>query len=160
MPASRTTRAASTGSAPAKARRPPARKPASLPRSDGEEGVQAFIASMEPWQAALAARVDQFIVQNVPDVRKAIRWHCPFYGVQGQGWFLSFAAFQYHVKFMFFRGSALTPVPPAGQQKDARALDVREKDVFDEKQMLGWIRQAAAMPGWDGGSPGNGGVAL
>ena len=28
-----------------------ARKPAMLPKSDGDAGVQAYIASMEPWQA-------------------------------------------------------------------------------------------------------------
>ena len=62
-----------------------ARKPASLPKSDGDAGVQAYIASMEPWQAAIAKRVDALVVKHVPGVRKAVRWHCPFYGVEGQG---------------------------------------------------------------------------
>ena len=73
-----------------------ARKPASLPKSEGNAGVQAYIASMEPWQAAIAKRVDALVVKHVPGVRKAVRWHCPFYGVEGQGWFLAFAAFQHH----------------------------------------------------------------
>jgi hypothetical protein len=55
-----------------------ASKPASLPKSDGDAGVQAYIASMEPWQAAIAKRVDALVVQHVPGVRKAVRWHCPF----------------------------------------------------------------------------------
>src|SRR5262245_59784025 len=79
-----------------------ARKPAYLPKSDGDAGVQAYIASMEPWQAAIARRVDALVVKHVPGVLKAVRWHCPFYGVEGQGWFLAFAAFQYHIKFSFF----------------------------------------------------------
>ena len=127
-----------------------ARKPASLPKSDGDAGVQAYISSMEPWQAAMARRVDALIVKLVPGVRKAVRWHCPFYGVEGQGWFLAFAAFQYHVKFTFFMGSKLKPEPPAGNTPDARSLDVREEDGFDEKQFGAWIKQAAAMPGWGG----------
>ena len=61
-----------------------ARKPASLPKSDGDAGVQAYIASMEPWQAAIAKRVDALVVKHLPGVRKAVRWHCPFYGVEGQ----------------------------------------------------------------------------
>src|SRR5580765_6097972 len=109
----------------AKAKTARARKPASLPKSDGDVGVQAYIASMEPWQAAIARRVDALVVKHVPGVRKAVRWHCPFYGVEGQGWFLAFAAFQHHVKFTFFKGSSLDPVPPVGTQKDARSLDVR-----------------------------------
>ena len=134
-----------------------ARKPAVLPKSDGDAGVQAYIASMEPWQAAVAARVDALVVNHVPGVRKAVRWHCPFYGVEGQGWFLAFAAFQHHVKFTFFKGALLAPAPPIGQVKEVRSLDVREPDRLDEKQLASWIEQAAAIPGWDGGSARNGG---
>jgi hypothetical protein len=128
-----------------------ARQPASLPKSEGNAGVQAYIASMEPWQAAIAKRVDALVVKHVPGVRKAVRWHCPFYGVEGQGWFLAFAAFQHHVKVTFFKGTSLKPAPPVGQSKDARSLDVRESDQIDERQLAGWIKQAASIPGWDGG---------
>lgn len=31
--------------------------------------------------------------RSVPGVRKAVRWNSPFYGVEGQGWFLSFHCF-------------------------------------------------------------------
>ena len=137
-----------------------ARKPAVLPKSDGDAGVRAYIASLEPWQAAIARRVDVLVGQHVPDVRKAVRWHSPFYGVEGQGWFLAFAAFQHHIKFSFFKGISLKPVPPIGQFKDVRSLDVRESDALDEKQMASWIEQAAAIPGWDGGSTRSGGAAL
>jgi len=137
-----------------------ARKPAMVPRSDGDAGVQAYIASMEPWQAAIARRVDALVVTHVPGVRKAVRWHCPFYGVEGQGWFLAFAAFQRHVKFSFFKGASLKPVPPIRQSKDVRSLDVRESDKLDEKQLASWIKQAAAIPGWDGGSKRSGGSVL
>jgi hypothetical protein len=137
-----------------------ARKPASLPKSDGDAGVQAYIASMEPWQAAIAKRIDALVVKHVPGVRKAVRWHCPIYGVEGQGWFLAFAAFQYHVKFSFFKGALLQPVPPIGRFKDVRSLDVRESDKIDEKQVATWIEQAASIPGWDGGSSRYGGSQL
>jgi hypothetical protein len=131
-----------------------------LPKSDGNLGVRAYIASMEAWQAAIAKRVDALVVKHVPHVRKAVRWHCPFYGVEGQGWFLAFAAFQHHVKFSFFKGSSLKPVPPIGQHRDVRSLHVREADKLDEKQLATWIRQAASIPGWDGGLARSGGSAL
>ena len=67
-----------------------ARKPAMLPKSDGDAGVRPYIASMEARQAAIANRVDALVVKHVPGVHKALRWHCPFYGVEGQGWFLAF----------------------------------------------------------------------
>ena len=124
-----------------------------LPKSDGDAGVQAYIASMEPWQAAIANRVDALVVKHAPGVRKAVRWHCPFYCVERQGWFLAFNAFQHHVKFSFFKGASLNPVPPIGQHKDVRSLDVRELDKLDEKQLAAWIEQTASIPGWGGGSP-------
>jgi hypothetical protein len=130
-----------------------ARKPAMLPMSDGDAGVQAYIASMEPWQAAIAKRVDALVVKHVPSVRKAVKWHSPMYGVEGQGFFLAFAAFHYHVNFTFFRGTSLKPVPPSGKQKDARHLHVRESDKLDEKQMATWIKQASSIPGWVPGQP-------
>ena len=128
-----------------------ARKPAYLPKSDGNAGVRAYIASLEPWQAAVARRVDALVVKHVRGVRKAMRWHCPFYGVEGQGWFLAFAAFQRHVKLTFFKGTSLKPVPPLGQSKEGRSLDVRESDKLDEKRLASWIKQAASIPGWGGG---------
>jgi hypothetical protein len=112
---------------------------------------------MEPWQASVARRVDVLIGKHVAGVRQAIRWHCPFYGVKGQGWFLAFAAFQRHVKFTFFKGALLTPPPPVGKVRDVRSLDVRESDKLDEAQLTAWIRQAASIPGWDGGSRRQGG---
>ena len=139
---------AAKAGAPSKA--PKARKPAMLPKSDGDAGVQAYIDSMEPWQADIARRVDALVAKHVPGVRKAVRWHCPFYGAGDEGWFLAFAAFQRHVKFTFFKGALLQPPPPVGQVKDTRSLDVREGDTLDEQQLASWIEQAAAIPGWNG----------
>ena len=137
-----------------------ARKPAVLPKSDGDAGVKAYIESMEPWQAAIAKRVDALVTKHVPGVRKAMRWHCPFYGVAGQGWFLAFAGFQRHIKFTFPKGAALLPVPPIGKFKDVRSLDVRQSDELDLEQFASWIRQAASIPGWDGGGKRYGGDEL
>jgi hypothetical protein len=61
----------------------------------------------------------------------------------------------------FFRGRSLRPVPPGESKlRTVRSLDIFEDDGLDEKQLATWIRQAAALPGWDGGSPRNGGSPL
>jgi hypothetical protein len=31
---------------------------------------------------------------------------------------------------------------------------------IDEEQLASWIKQASAIPGWNAGSPRNGGIAL
>ncbi len=48
----------------------------------------------------------------------------------------------------FSRGTSLQLVPPTGTGKDARWLDIREGDQFDETQMAKSVKQAAALPGW------------
>jgi hypothetical protein len=77
-----------------------------------------------------------------------VKWNSPFYGVEGQGWFLSLHAFRNYLKLAFFRGAALNPVPP-GESKsaDTRYLDIRETDELDEAQLAAWIEQASRLPG-------------
>ena len=120
-----------------------------IPKADGDPPVQAYIAAMPGWKRHLGRRLDAFIVRNVPHVQKAVRWNSPFYGVEGQGWFLNFHCFTKYVKVAFFRGAALRPVPP-GESKDkyVRYLDIHEDDQLDEAQFAKWVRQAAALPGW------------
>jgi hypothetical protein len=82
-----------------------------------------------------------------------VKWNSPFYGIADQGWFLSFHCFTKYVKVTFFRGASLLPLPPGeSKHKDVRYLDIREDDEIDEKQLVKWIRQAAAIPGWSGGT--------
>ena len=120
-----------------------------IAKADGDAPVQAYIAAMPGWKRDVGRRLDALIGRTVPSVRKAVKWNSPFYGVEGQGWFLSYHCFTNYVKVTFFRGTSLCPVPPvASKHKDVRYLDVHENDQLDEAQMATWIRQAAILPGW------------
>ncbi len=104
---------------------------------------------MPGWKRALGSRLDALIVRSVPEVRKAVKWNTPFYGIEGQGWFLAFHTFTHTVKLTFFRGTSLRPVPPgASKNQEVRYLDIREHDELDEQQLTSWVKQAAALPGW------------
>jgi hypothetical protein len=118
-----------------------------IAKADGDAPVQAYIAAMPGWKREIGKRLDALIERTVPGVRKAVKWNSPFYGVEGQGWFLSFHVYTRYVKVTFFRGTSLRPVPPGGKDKDARWIDVHEDDL-DEAQMESWLKQAAALPGW------------
>ena len=122
-----------------------------IAKADGDAPVRAYIAAMPGWKRNLGKRLDALIVRNVPDVRKAIKWNSPMYGIEGQGLFVAFHTFTRYVKVTFFSGTSLQPVPPGGTGKDARWIDVHEDDL-DEAQMAAWVRQAAALPGWAPGS--------
>jgi hypothetical protein len=119
-----------------------------IPNCDGEAPVQAYIDAMPGWKHDVGRRLDDLIVDVVPHVRKAVRWNSPFYGIEGEGWFLSFHCFERYVKVTFLRGAALEPPPPvASKHPDVRYLHVHEGEPFDEEQMRRWLEQAAGMPG-------------
>jgi hypothetical protein len=118
-----------------------------IAKADGDAPVQAYIAAMPGWKRDVGRRLDALIVRNVPNVRKAVKWNSPFYGIEGQGWFLGLHVFTHYVKVTFFQGTSLRPVPPGGTGKDARWIDIHEDDL-DEAQMATWVKQAAAIPGW------------
>jgi hypothetical protein len=118
-----------------------------IAKADGDAPVQEYIAAMPGWKRDLGRRLDELISRSVPGVRKAVRWNSPMYGIEGQGWFVSFHVFTHYVKVTFFKGTSLKPVPPGGGAKEARWVDLREGE-FDEAQLAEWIQQAAAMPGW------------
>lgn len=78
-----------------------------------------------------------------------MKWNSPFYGVEGQGWFLNVHCFTKYVKLAFFRGSSLTPPPPGASKHDeVRYFNIYEADAFDEALLASWIQQAAKLPGW------------
>ena len=95
-----------------------------IAKADGDAPVQAYLAAMPGWESAVGRRLDALIVRNVPNVRKAVKWNSPFYGIEGQGWFLNFHCFTKYVKVAFFPFRALPPragsvpaasVPAAGR---------------------------------------------
>ena len=104
---------------------------------------------MPGWKSGLGNRLDALIVRTVPNVQKAVRWNSPFYGVEGQGWFLSVHVLTRYVKVTFFSGASLRPIAPGGTPKsqESRWIDIYEDDKLDEAQMAKWVKQAAAIPG-------------
>lgn len=122
-----------------------------IPKGDGDEPVQAYIAAMPGWKRAVGERLDELITRAVPDVRKGVRWNSPFYGSPDGGWFVSYHCFTKYVKVTFFDGRSLDPMPPV-ESKDAKAryVHVHEDGEIDEARFTSWVEQAAALPGWDG----------
>ncbi|RWP09622.1 MAG: DUF1801 domain-containing protein [Mesorhizobium sp.] len=118
-----------------------------IAKAEGDAPVQAYIAAMPGWKSDVGRRLDAIIVRTVPSVHKAVKWNSPFYGIEGQGWFLSFHVFTRYVKVTFFRGTSLRPVPLGeSKHKDVRYLDIYE-DQLDEAQFAAWVKQASQLPG-------------
>ena len=88
-----------------------------IAKGDGDAVVEAYLVAMPDWKQEIGRRVDRLIVSNVPGVRKAVRWNTPFYGIEGQGWFLGFHCMTKYVKLSFFRGTMLDPIPPVASKQ-------------------------------------------
>lgn len=120
-----------------------------IAKGDGDGPVQAYIAAAPGWKRDVARRLDAIIMRAVPHARKAVKWNSPFYGLEGNGWFVSFHCFSKYVKVAFFRGAALKPPPPGESTSDnTRYLDIHEDDDLNEKQLVAWMKQASKLPGW------------
>ena len=118
-----------------------------IPKGDGDAPVQAWISAVPGWKRELARRIDALITRDVPKVHKAVEWNSPFYGIEGDGWFLSYHCFTKYLKVTFFRGRSLTPLP-AGESRhpEVRYLDIHEGE-FDEARFVDWVKQASKLPG-------------
>jgi len=114
----------------------------------GDAPVQAYIAAMPGWKREMGGRLDALIERAVPGVNKAVKWNSPFYGVEGEGWFVSFHCFTGYIKVAFFRGASLKPVPPGeSRSQETRYLNIHEDGAFDEAQFSAWVKQASQLPG-------------
>ncbi len=124
-----------------------------IAKADGDAPVQAFIRACPGWKQDVCRRLDALVTRIVPGVRKAVRWNTPFYGIEGQGWFLGFHCFTKYVKVTFLRGAGLRPLPPVeSKDPNVRYVHVHDGDwerggPLDEKLLESWIAQAAAQPG-------------
>jgi len=119
-----------------------------IPKADGNAPVRAYIAAMPDWKRKVGRQLDSLIVRTVPGVRKAVRWNTPFYGIEGQGWFLGFHCFTKYIKIAFLRGSKLRPLPPVeSKDPNARYYHIYEDEQINEELLTRWIKQAASLPG-------------
>ena len=119
-----------------------------IPKGDGDEPVQAYIDAMPEWKQDVGRRLDELIEQIVPNVNKAVRWNSPFYGIEGNGWFLSFHCFTRYVKVTFLNGADLNPMPPeSSKHPQVRYFHIHEDDDLAETPMAKWIKQASELPG-------------
>lgn len=119
-----------------------------IAKADGDAPVQAYIAAMPGWKGDIGRQIDSLVVSTIPEIHKAVRWNSPFYGIDGNGWFLSFHCFTKYVKVTFLNGGSLQPLPPeTSKQPSVRYLHVSEDQALDETQFVEWVKQASALPG-------------
>ncbi len=114
----------------------------------GDGPIKAYIAAMPGWKSDVGRQLDALVEKTVPGVHKAVKWNSPFYGIEGDGWFLSYHCFAKYIKLTFFRGTSLDPVPPvASKTPETRYFHIHEGEALDEALLASWIEQASRLPG-------------
>ena len=121
-----------------------------IPKGEGDAPVEAYIEAIPGWKQDVGRWLDDLIVENVPKLKKAVKWNSPFYGSENPGYFLNFHCYTKYVKITFFRGTSLKPMPPEdSKHEEVRYLHIHEDEEVDEQQLADWIRQAAKLPDWE-----------
>jgi len=119
-----------------------------IPKGYGNEPVQAYIEAIPGWKQDVARRLDELIVRAVPDVRKAVKYNSPLYGIEDESWFLSLHCYDRYIKVAFFRGTSLRPVPPVeSKTAETRYFHLQEGESLDETLFAAWVEQASRLPG-------------
>lgn len=111
----------------------------------GDAPVQAYIAAMPGWKSEIGRRLDALISRAVPGVCKAVKWNSPFYGMEGQGWFLGVHCFNHYVNVAFFRGacSILSHRESPSRTRCATSTSARTTISTKPSSPPGWSRRAA-----------------
>ena len=120
--------------------------------ADGDKPVFAYIASLPQPQRGIAERVDALAAKTLPGLQRSVKWGMSYYGV-GDGWCFCCGGFATHVKLMFVNGVMLTPVPPVtpvAMGKSTRGVELEAVEDLDERQLVAWMKQVAAVPGVGG----------
>ncbi|MXZ52914.1 MAG: DUF1801 domain-containing protein [Acidimicrobiaceae bacterium] len=119
-----------------------------IPKGEGDGPVQDYIAAMPGWKRSVGEQLDELIVRVVPEVHKAVKWNQPFYGLEGEGWFVAFRCFDRYIKVTLFRGTSLEPVPPESSKvPEVRYFHIYEDDDLHESPFASWVDQASRLPG-------------
>lgn len=124
----------------------PRNRASAAPNAVGNEPVWAYLDGLPEPQRAIAKHIDELLGKTLPGLERCIKWGLAFYGA-GNGWVISVGGFVGHVKVNFLHGQALKPVPPFGQGKYVRSVNLVTMDDVDEPQLVSWFKQAATFKG-------------
>jgi len=132
---------------PAARRRQRTDRPKLSTQTDGPTAVREYFEALPASQRDIAERFDALVASLVPGVDRIIKWKIPFYGVPGNGWFVSCMGRPKGVRITFFQGNSLKPTPPLGG-KQTRGVDLLQAKDVDAVPLSSWIRQASKLPGY------------
>jgi hypothetical protein len=126
---------------PSSARKPP------LP-SEGHGDIDHWISRVMPDLQPIVKSLDEQIREMIPELRYAVKWKRAFYGLPVLEWIVEMVAYDVSVNVVFLGGADFDSPPPLGDTGRSRYVKVRTLEEAQSSEMVGWIEQAARVPGW------------
>lgn len=115
---------------------------------NGNPKVDAYIAKAKPFAQPILEHLRELMQKACPGVEETIKWNMPFFVYRG-AILGNMSAFQAHCRFGFW-GKEIGAVVREARAAEITGADslgriTSVQDLPPDKQMLGWIRQAAAF---------------
>jgi uncharacterized protein YdeI (YjbR/CyaY-like superfamily) len=119
-----------------------------MPKQNLNPKVDAYIAKTRPFAQPILAHLRALVHKGRPGAEEAIKWSRPFFLYRGV--ILCFiAAFKEHCSFGFWdqkiRAQMRSANGPGKDGMGSLGKITRMEDLLSDKQMLGWIREAADL---------------
>jgi uncharacterized protein YdeI (YjbR/CyaY-like superfamily) len=106
--------------------------------------IEGYIANAQPFARPILTRIRQAVHAGCPEVEETFRWGHPTFMYKGI--LCSMAAFRAHVRFGFWKASAMKGVGGKAGGAPGPVLRVTTLgDLPDRKTLVGLVRQAAAL---------------
>jgi hypothetical protein len=110
-----------------------------------EKTVDAYILSLDPWQAEIARKLRAIVKAAAPEASESIKWAQPVYELNGP--FAYFKAFKNTVNFGFWRGADLEDPQGLleGSGEKMRHVKLGKGEEVDRELLTGFVRQAVEL---------------
>lgn len=110
-----------------------------------EKTVEAYILSLDPWQAEIARKLRAIVKAAAPKASESIKWAQPVYELNGP--FAYFKAFKNTVNFGFWRGADLEDPQGLleGSGEKMRHVKLGKVEEVDRELLTSFVRQAVEL---------------
>jgi hypothetical protein len=131
-----------------KQRKPLSTKKPPIPSVDHDIIMNWMKNETMPAMQVLVKRVDELILEKIPNLQYSIKWGNAFYGTNELGWIIEVGAFAKSMNIVFLNGAKFERQPPLGSDIQTRYIKVSSIDEINDSIVIDLIEQAGQINGW------------
>lgn len=131
-----------------KQRKPLSNKKPPIPSFDHDVITKWIEEDTMPAMQELVKKVDELILQKIPNLYYSIKWGNAFYGTPKLGWIIEVGAYAKSINLVFLGGARFDRQPPLGSDIQTRYIKVTSLEEIDDPIIIDLIEQAKGIEGW------------